>query len=772
MATSPGKAQISRERTACCRWFGPQGKRLERIGSYVVERELRRGLGARLLEAKSQEGRAILLQVVRLRAARDEQDRAQRTRYERSLGAKTAELIQELPVEIIAQGVSDHPELSRVVFWALPLPSLVPIGDGPEEADRLARDVLERLVSRHLRNRADPLISEDLLLKLRDGGFAYGHVPIAVSAEWLSEDWPGPRIAPEEQDQSFKPTGDLWRLGRTLSAMEARGLALGDAVAELSRSLVNPDASLRPTAAQALERLSTPAAESTLRVLVPAEVAVPTKELRAKSVTTGEATAVDLSEISTSVSSFYTLPKAEVEAPRPATPKPELGAPSDEQLDPAAVAWAPALMPEGASPWSEVVSARGMKRPEFTGFTGELPKLTAEQVEAATNAVAPAPKPPVLVSSTSGESPPLWAPPELNPKKIAMGAAVTLLIFGLLALVVRGRPEPIAALEGLVATPANDISIDTAPTGATVVAEADGRVLGQTPLRFLIPPGAEAAILLTHPGFEPQRLLLPDRGGLVLSLVATEARACALDIETPSPIEGVGAEIGETSPYRVAGAAVVRAKQEGDAPYVGARIVRCPEGAPAPVKLRFAHAREPAALRITHPPGLSAAIDGVSMGTLPAVHAAPHAFSLVRTVDSVGATSERWVPSSTDVEIRMPPASAVAQAPAAEVVELVSVAQNDPPPPKRREREARDPGAQLRLGTDLMTAGRTQEAKDRFLSCLRLDPSAAACHRALGEVYRREDATAQAKSHFLRYLELAPDAPDAPFVKSLLRQWN
>ncbi|MFO0724930.1 MAG: PEGA domain-containing protein [Myxococcota bacterium] len=751
---------------------------MERIGPYVVERELRRGFGARLLEAKDGEGRAILLQVARLRSARDDHDRAQRQRYERSLGAKTAELIQELPIEIIAQGATDAGD-QRLVFWVLPLPALSPLSEGPEESERVARDVLERLVNRHLRGRTDPLLSEDFILKLREGGFGFAHVPIAVSAEWLSEEWPGPRLAPEEQDQSFKTTGDLWRLGRALSALEAKGLALSDAVTGLARALVNPDASERPTAAQALERLTATPSDATLRVLVPAEAAVPTKEIRAKSLNTGETTPpVDPSEISTSLSSFYALPRTEVEAPKAMTPRPELlNAPAtggeEATIDPAAVAWAPALMPEGASPWSEVVSARGMKRPEFTGFVGELPKLSADQVDAGATTVGPAPKAPEA-PKPSPESAPAWAPPELNPRKIAMGAAATLLIFGLLAFVLRGRPEPIAALEGLVATASNDIAIDTNPTGATVVAEADGRVLGQTPLSFLIPPGAEAAILLAHPGYEPQRLILPDRGHLVLSLVQTEAKPCALDIDAPAAIEGVGADIGEAAPYRIPGAAVVRPKASGEEAYTGARIVRCFEGAPSAVKLRFARTWDPAAVRVTHPPGLTATIDGDPMGTLPAVHPARHAFSLVRILDANGASTERWVPSSTDVEVRMPQAPIAALAPSIEAVELVSVAQNDPTPPVRRpkEREARDPSALLRAGNDLLTAGHTMEAKDRFVACLRLDPGAAACHRALGEVYRREDATAQAKSHFLRYLELAPDAPDAPFVKSLLRQWD
>ena len=72
---------------------------------------------------------------------------------------------------------------------------------------------------------------------------------------------------------------------------------------------------------------------------------------------------------------------------------------------------------------TEVVSARGMKRPEFTGFTGELPKLTAEQVEAATNAVAPRPSPSwarrARSSSIRRRSP---GPPPSCPKARAPGA--------------------------------------------------------------------------------------------------------------------------------------------------------------------------------------------------------------------------------------------------------------------------------------------------------------------------------------------------------------
>ncbi len=470
-------------------------------------------------------------------------------------------------------------------------------------------------------------------------------------------------------------------------------------------------------------------------------------------------------------------------------------------VDPAAVAWAPALLPEGASPWSEVVHARPA-RSKFTGFPGELPELGPDDViestapHAASHALPHSivrgsePPGPLLGTSTPAAtllsvrpaSPP--SGPLLTPaRRMAIAAGATLLVLGLVAQWSRDHSAPIEALDGLVVTAINEVTLDAQPSGTTVISEADGRVLGTTPMRFVVPQAADAAVILARPGFEPQRLVLPDRGGIVAVLTPVATAGCELVVEAQPEggLEGVGAgsgEIGRGPRYTIPGAAVVRSKSAGA---VGARIVRCPE-APreAPVRLRFGAAHQPATVRITHPAGATASIDGTEVGVVPAARAVASAFARVRITDASGAVTERWIPSRADVEVQMPtPATAVtrAEAPAPAVVDPTPIAVATSVAGVRSSEPRRDAArgkaealSLLREGTELLQAGHPETARTRLQACLRADPTAAACHRGLAEVFRREDSATEARAHYQRYLELAPDAPDAALVRSLVRQ--
>ena len=95
-----------------------------------------------------------------------------------------------------------------------------------------------------------------------------------------------------------------------------------------------------------------------------------------------------------------------------------------------------------------------------------------------------------------------------------------------------------------------------------------------------------------------------------------------------------------------------------------------------------------------------------------------------------------------------------------------------PEPAEREPRRERKPDALalLREGTEQLQAGHDARARERLEACLKADPSVAACHRGLAELHRRAEARVPARSHYQRYLELAPDAPDAPLVRSLLRE--
>jgi regulator of sirC expression with transglutaminase-like and TPR domain len=43
-------------------------------------------------------------------------------------------------------------------------------------------------------------------------------------------------------------------------------------------------------------------------------------------------------------------------------------------------------------------------------------------------------------------------------------------------------------------------------------------------------------------------------------------------------------------------------------------------------------------------------------------------------------------------------------------------------------------------------------------------------HRGLGAIYRQRNQLPEARASFQRYLELAPNAPDAPMIKSYMEE--
>jgi Flp pilus assembly protein TadD len=51
----------------------------------------------------------------------------------------------------------------------------------------------------------------------------------------------------------------------------------------------------------------------------------------------------------------------------------------------------------------------------------------------------------------------------------------------------------------------------------------------------------------------------------------------------------------------------------------------------------------------------------------------------------------------------------------------------------------------------------------------RLAPKSPPVHKFLGKCYMRAGRTREANDNYKLYLELAPNAPDAPFVKSMIR---
>jgi len=75
----------------------------------------------------------------------------------------------------------------------------------------------------------------------------------------------------------------------------------------------------------------------------------------------------------------------------------------------------------------------------------------------------------------------------------------------------------------------------------------------------------------------------------------------------------------------------------------------------------------------------------------------------------------------------------------------------------------------LALATTAFERDDMAQAKERFRHVLEIDPMHARSHYFLGLILMREGAKQEAKSHFERFLGLAPDDPDAATARDALR---
>ncbi len=86
-----------------------------------------------------------------------------------------------------------------------------------------------------------------------------------------------------------------------------------------------------------------------------------------------------------------------------------------------------------------------------------------------------------------------------------------------------------------------------------------------------------------------------------------------------------------------------------------------------------------------------------------------------------------------------------------------------PAPPPRGVREV------LAEADRLLGQGEVGDACARGEEANRLAPKSPQVHKFLGKCYMRAGRTREANDNYKQYLELAPNAPDAPFVKSMLK---
>ncbi|HEY5448510.1 MAG TPA: tetratricopeptide repeat protein, partial [Polyangia bacterium] len=86
-----------------------------------------------------------------------------------------------------------------------------------------------------------------------------------------------------------------------------------------------------------------------------------------------------------------------------------------------------------------------------------------------------------------------------------------------------------------------------------------------------------------------------------------------------------------------------------------------------------------------------------------------------------------------------------------------------PPTPARGLREV------LAEAEKLLAQGEVGDACARGEEANKLAPKSPQVHKFLGKCYMRAGRTREANDNYKQYLELAPNAADAPFVKSMIR---
>lgn len=93
------------------------------------------------------------------------------------------------------------------------------------------------------------------------------------------------------------------------------------------------------------------------------------------------------------------------------------------------------------------------------------------------------------------------------------------------------------------------------------------------------------------------------------------------------------------------------------------------------------------------------------------------------------------------------------------------------PKPKKAKRRAPAGNADRlsRDGTGALMQGDLTTAEKLLKKCLRVDPTQASCHRALGVLYAQKDDPQRSISHYRKYVELQPNAVDAKRVREMIR---
>ncbi len=107
-------------------------------------------------------------------------------------------------------------------------------------------------------------------------------------------------------------------------------------------------------------------------------------------------------------------------------------------------------------------------------------------------------------------------------------------------------------------------------------------------------------------------------------------------------------------------------------------------------------------------------------------------------------------------------------------LKLARVTKAKPPPlPDKAAEEEVDPAEKLyEEGTGLYRKGQYTDAASALNQCLKVNPALAKCHMALASTYAKLKEPELGAQHYRRFIQLAPDDPQAARVKLLLEEYE
>jgi hypothetical protein len=634
------------------------------IGSFQLIAELSRAPTVIFVEARDRDDRRVILQLARLRAAKSPIEAVERHYFEQRVAEATAIEAEDKELGLIAHGAIDRLDGTRVLYWALPWRD-----EARALGRRLSRPltgvelcdvgiaIAQRLAKRHERGRCDPLLSEQSVLILGLGRADVAGAPIYLHFDWLDAEMLPVRLAPEEaMTLHLRPSGDLWRLGH---ALEAITLANGEVPGPLARCLsrlkqTDPtDRSLRAT--EVIVELEAARSEIHSSEGLKAFCASETTQLGALGPDAVTTLMLNATADSTRIEATYIPPEIDVSATEVVAPEQDLATVLEVTEAPSREESTERNFATNIRVWSEMSPA--LKR-ELDAGEGVLEAPTLHPDTMRVYPRMPMPLTPHVASSVA----PLIEPSKadgiddelraaLRPnhvRRVIIAALLALAVCGAGVLLWRALPDP---KDRIFVTSADEVVLDVSPAGAMVIAELDGRVLGPAPLSFMIAPNVERALLVMKEGYEPQRIVLPDRGRVSTKLSPiTEQNGCLVEIDAPrgAALEGFGTDIGGPERYAIRGSAVVRGRPNNNAS--GAWLVRCPSRAGEQrVTLKARPKVESHALIISTHQGAPVYADGVMAGIETWVGGA---FTELR-MEVGGRSIARWLATDSDASVEL-----------------------------------------------------------------------------------------------------------------------